>query len=191
VSDPSVRLFFGLGVPRHLLDALQAAVAPIREEVRGARWIDPENQHITIKFLGRTPEELVGQVVDAARGVSAELAAWTTALTHLGAFPNPRRARVLWAGLDDEDGEMAALAQSVDRATDPLGFESETRAFTPHLTLARIKVPGPLPDLPEVEEAVRERFPIDELRLYRSHLSPRGARYEILERIPFGGANGS
>jgi 2'-5' RNA ligase len=191
MSDPNVRLFFGIGLPREVLSALQAAVAPIKEELRGARWVDPANQHVTIKFLGRTPSDLVGRVVDAARSAAADHPPWTSEVTHLGAFPSLRRARVLWVGLDDEGGAMATLAGAVDRLTEPLGFEPEKREFTPHLTMARFRSPGPLPDLPELVGDAREPFAVDELRLYRSHLSPRGARYEVLEHVRLGGVEGS
>ena len=191
MSETSVRLFLGIGIPDDRLEALQRSVASIRDGLRGARWVAIENQHITIKFLGWTDELLVDRVVEAAGAAAFGLPAWTTALTHLGAFPTLRRARVLWAALDDRDNAMAALAADIDERTESLGFVPEKRAFTPHLTIARFKVPGPLPTLPDLEGAAREPFAVDELRLYRSHLSPRGARYEILERLPLGGIDGS
>jgi 2'-5' RNA ligase len=191
MSDPSVRLFLGIGIPEGRLEALGRSVAPIRDELRGARWVAIENQHVTIKFLGRTAADIVDGVVEAARAAASDHPRWTTELTHLGAFPNLRRARVLWAALDDAEGAMTGLAARVDERTEPLGFEPEKRAFTPHLTIARFKVPGPLPALPEREGAALEPFGVDELRMYRSHLSPRGARYEILERLPLGGGDGT
>ena len=191
MSDQSVRLFLGIGIPEDRLEALGRSIAPVRDELRGARWVAVENQHVTIKFLGRTAATLVDEVVRAARAAASGHETWTTALSHLGAFPNLRRARVLWAALDDDEGAMAGLAARVDERTEPLGFESEKRTFTPHLTIARFKVPGPLPALPQLEGAAQEPFAVDELRLYQSHLSPRGARYEILERFPLGGDDGT
>ena len=97
------------------------------------------------------------------------------------------RARVLWVGLDDPAGLLAALARDLEAALVPLGFEAEPRAFTPHLTLARFKPPasvaGVLSDEPRV---TAPSFEVGHLALYRSHLHPKGARYEVLATIPLG-----
>jgi RNA 2',3'-cyclic 3'-phosphodiesterase len=187
MSEPSLRLFLGVGVPDLQLRALEAATEGLRRDVGGARWVARENQHVTIKFLGWTPPPVLDAVLAAARAAVAGLGPWRTSLTHLGAFPSARRARVLWAALEDPDATMAALAGAVDKLTEPLGFVAEKRAYTPHLTLARLRPPARLPELPELSAPVCAPFTVDDLRLYRSHLSPRGARYEVLERISFGG----
>jgi 2'-5' RNA ligase len=187
MSDPSLRLFVGVGLPEPQLTAVDDSVARLKKKLATARWVSVPNQHVTLKFLGWVPGQLAGQVVDAARAAAADRRAWTTELTHLGAFPSTRRARVLWVGVDDPDGAMTSLAAALDQAVEPLGFEPEERPFTPHLTLARLKVPGRLPELPDLGDLARRPFRIDELRIYRSHLSPRGARYEIFEHLSLGG----
>jgi RNA 2',3'-cyclic 3'-phosphodiesterase len=187
MSDASLRLFVGVGVPELQLTAVDKSVTPVKAKLATARWVSVPNQHVTMKFLGWVPGQLAREVVDAARTAATGRTPWTTELTHLGAFPSTRRARVLWVGLDDRQGAMSSLAAAIDEAVEPLGFEPEKRAFTPHLTLARLKVPGRIPDLGDLVDEARRPFRIDELRIYRSHLSPRGARYEIVERLLLGG----
>jgi 2'-5' RNA ligase len=108
-------------------------------------------------------------------------------LTELGAFPTERRARVLWVGLDDPAGLLSSLATATDEALSPLGFERESRAFSAHLTLARLKRPASVSALmDEPFDAGTPPFIVDHLALYRSYVHPQGARYEVLERYPLG-----
>ena len=189
MSSDRLRLFIAADLPSSLLEKLDEAVAPLRSrpELETARWTRPANQHVTLKFLGWVGPGAVDQIVAAASSVAASHTPATITLTGLGVFPSERRARVLWVGLDDPTGVLAALASDLDAALGPLGFEPEKRAFTPHLTLARFKPPasvaGVLFERPEVAEPA---FRLDHLALYRSHLHPKGARYEALGTIPLG-----
>jgi 2'-5' RNA ligase len=107
-------------------------------------------------------------------------------LDGLGVFPRPTKARVFWVGLEDEGG-LAAIASALDRELER-DFPPEKRAFTAHLTVARLDPPSPV-DPEELERSTVEASPfrVGELVLYRSHLSPKGARYEPLARFPLRG----
>ena len=95
---------------------------------------------------------------------------------------------MIWAGIEDEAELLARIAAGLDEALAPLGFAPEKRAFTPHLTLARLKSPGDArPFLDEVSFS-SHAWPVSEFHLYRSHLSPKGARYEILDTHVLGDA---
>jgi 2'-5' RNA ligase len=144
---------------------------------------------VTLKFLGKTWPRLLEAVAEAAEAVARDSPSFESALTEIGAFPSERRARVVWAGLADPQERFARM---VTRLDDLLGeyFVPETREHTPHLTVARL---SPSRDLSEfasgmVGTAVASRsFAVDELVLYRSHLSPKGATYEVLGRWALGG----
>jgi len=183
-----LRLFVAVDVPEEVKDNLRSATARFRDRIPGARWTNTDAWHVTVKFLGTTWPRLVEEVRATVGAVAGEQGRFETALTDLGAFPSPTRARVLWAGLADEDGRFAELAASLDRALEE-HFDPEQRAFTPHLTLARLVPPRNLrefvPDLVGTNVA-SERFAAAALVLYRSHLSPAGARYEPLLVAPFG-----
>jgi 2'-5' RNA ligase len=118
---------------------------------------------------------------------ASEATAFTSALTEIGVFASPARTRVVWAGLIDPKNRFATIAQRLDALMEDF-FVPEKRELTPHLTLARINPPRDIrefaPELPGLSLASRE-FPVEDLVLYRSHLSPRGATYEALERFPF------
>jgi 2'-5' RNA ligase len=161
------------------------AVGPLRPRLPTARWVPTTNQHLTLKFLGSTWPRLVEWVVTSVGGVAAAHRPFEAGVGGLGAFPNPRRARVLWAGLDDRGSAFARLAAGLDEAL-AREFKPEARAFTPHLTLARFDPPVDVGDLPGTLGLDRERFLVDRLVLYRSHLRRPAPVYEVLETFPLG-----
>ena len=182
---PSIRLFVAVSIPDRHLERIDAEIAPFRDKVVNARWIDIENQHVTLKFLGSTPEDRLADVERVCSMVATSNAPAEVSLTGTGAFPSERRVRVLWVGLDDPEGLLTRLAGDLEQAFEPLGYASEARAFTPHLTLCRFKIPVPLKaGLPTVDVSDLGSFPIDRLELYRSYLSPKGARYERIGEFP-------
>ena len=195
MSDPAERqpvkqrLFFAVDVPRTLLDEIWESVAPLRKQWPEGRWAPVESQHVTLKFLGWATEDGLDDICSVGREVAERHRQSSLALDGLGSFPSARRVRVLWVGLDDPDGLLAGLAMDLDRGLAGLGFEPEERPYTPHLTLARFKTPRRGEGLPPLEPAPGG-FDVDRIVLYRSHLSPRGPRYEPLARFPLGGPEG-
>ena len=179
-----VRLFAAVRVPDEQLEVVDDATRPLRERLAGARWTAREQRHVTVKFVGYLDAEHVDDARAAVAACALRHRAAQVRLSDLGAFPTPRRARVLWAGLDDPTNVLARLAADLDDAFRPLGVEPERRSFTPHLTLARFREPARLDGLPPLPAAELPPFPVAEVELFRSHLSPRGARYESLDRLP-------
>jgi 2'-5' RNA ligase len=184
-----LRLFVAVDVPDAVKAHLTNAIGPFRDRIPGARWTRPSGWHVTLKFLGATWPRLVDEVTRAVAEAAKESKAFDTELTGVGVFPSLRRARVVWAGLDDREGRFARLVESLDGLLEE-HFVPEKRAFTPHLTLARLNPPRALdefaPDLPGLPMRP-DRFEVDRLVLYRSHLSPKGATYEPLSLHPLGG----
>lgn len=178
----SLRLFLAAPVPPDQLEWLGRETAALRERWPSARWAPPGNQHVTLKFLGSTPPDRLDAVITASRSAAAaQQPAWLR-LAALGVFPHLRRARVLWAGLEDPARTLTRLAADLDAALEPLGYRSEARPYKPHLTLARFRTPVRIEDLPPLP-GPPEAFPLQAIGLWRSHLSPRGARYELLEEL--------
>jgi 2'-5' RNA ligase len=186
MSVQRIRLFVAAPIPDEHLERIAEQVAPLRSELTGARWTKPESQHVTLKFLGPTPSDRFDEVVETVGSAAKAHGPGSVTLGSVGSFPSERRTRVLWIGLEDPDGLLPAIAADLDRGFEPLGFPAEQRAFTPHLTLARFRTPVRLDQLPQVEVADLPPIEVDHLRLYRSHLSPKGASYELLERFPLG-----
>lgn len=185
MEPASLRLFVAVPVPRPHLERVDEAIASFREKAVNARWIGLENQHVTLKFLGSTPGDRLGDIERVCAMVAASHAPAPIALTGIGAFPSSSRVRVLWVGIDDPQKLLSGLASDLDQAFEPLGFQAEGRSFTPHLTLCRFKIPVPLRSgLPSLDLEGLDPFPIARLELFRSHLSPKGATYECIAGFP-------
>ena len=180
-----LRLFVAVDVPQGVRSRLDAAIAPIRAGLRG-KWVPSQNWHVTMKFLGSTYPRLVDWVAETVAEVASANQPIHSSLTGLGAFPNERRARVLWAGLDDPGARLAAIAASLDDALSR-EFKVEKRAFTAHLTVARFDPPVRLGDRLGAADVTSDPFPVDRLVLYRSHLQRPAPRYEPVGEFPLGG----
>ena len=184
----ALRLFLAVDVPKDVKESLARTIAPLVDRLPPARWTNQEGWHVTLKFLGATWPRLLSQVQQAARAAAGASEAFQTSLAEVGSFPTSSRARVLWAGLTDPEGRFDRLVKALDRELAD-HFVAEKRAFTPHLTLARINPPVDLrkvaPELVGMPLHARP-FAVERLVLYQSHLSPRGARYEALHEFELG-----
>lgn len=179
-----LRLFAAVEVPEDVRAGLAEAVVPLRERFPKARWVPAQNQHVTVKFLGSTYPRLVEWVTDMVSKVAGGHGVIRTHVEGLGAFPNNRKARVLWAGLDDVERRLERLAASLDEAV-AKEFAPEKRAFTPHLTVARFDPPVGLEPLEVAYESAP--FGIDRIVLFRSHLRRPAPVYEPIGIFPLTG----
>jgi len=177
-----MRLFVALDIPETVRDSLTRLSRQLRETCPTARWVSIEGAHVTLKFIGETPAERVEQIRSALGGVPAT-GPIELRFAGLGFFPDARRPRAFWAGVE-AGAELRALATSVETQLEPLGLPRETRAFHPHITLARFKLPGGLDPLRAAVEklGVPEfgRHLAREFHLYQSVLKPKGAEYTRL-----------
>jgi len=184
-----IRLFVAVDVPEEVKTELEALLAPFADRIPGGRWTKRSGWHVTLKFLGSTWPRLVEEIKAAVEKTAGETAPFETALTQIGAFPSTRRARVLWAGLSDADGRFAGMVKRLDDLLEDY-FMAEERDYTPHLTVARLTPPRALDEFASELAGMAvpsPAFAVEELVLYRSHLSPKGATYEPLGRWPLGG----
>jgi 2'-5' RNA ligase len=182
-EDKPLRLFVAVEIPETVKDAIEEVFAPWRERFPEVRWAPRENWHVTLKFLGRTWPSLADWVPKQVEGAAGDVEPFRTRATGVGGFPSPAEARVLWAGLEDEDARMSGLAASIEGELLEQ-FPVEKRAFHPHLTVGRSDPPVKLP--PEFAETplLTEDWEVDHVVLFRSHLRRPAPRYEPLARFP-------
>jgi RNA 2',3'-cyclic 3'-phosphodiesterase len=140
-----VRLFVALEIPAAVRDHLAAVIAELREvdsapSRNRAKWVPPENLHVTLKFIGQIEDAKLDAIRAALTAVGSGSAV-DVSFRGLGFFPNEKRPRVFWAGMK-ASANLAVLAGDIDKRLEPLGVPRETREFTPHLTLARFDPPG-------------------------------------------------
>ena len=184
----TVRAFVAIEPPAGLRDAL-AGVPAAASLPPGAsvRWTPPENLHLTLRFLGDTPEEQLAPLADTLDAIAAGAPPFELEPGGAGAYPEERNARVLWVGLVDADRKLRRLRNQVEAAVRGLGWKREGRPFQPHLTLARLRRPVRLPAGGWLEAVPRCRFAVKEVALIRSTLKPAGAVYDVLHRASLAG----
>jgi 2'-5' RNA ligase len=180
-----MRLFTGIAIPESVLHSLERLVEHLRPTAH-LKWSPIYNFHVTTKFIGEWPP----QRLEELKRVLAEIPPTgpiPIRIEGLGWFPNPHNPRVFWAGIQAPPA-LAGLAHATDQALSLLGITAETRAFSPHLTLARIKEPVPLV---QIRRAVAEltsvdfgEFTAESFHLYLSEPGPSGSLYTSLAEYP-------
>lgn len=179
-----MRLFTGLDLPPEVVRSLDALIERLRPTAR-ISWSPAANLHITTKFIGEWPEEKLDGLTSAL-GALPSRPALEAHIRGVGFFPNPHAPRNFWCGIDAPG--LAGLAGDTDHATALLGIPSEKRAYSPHLTLARIKERLDLRALREAIAAAGPldfgRFPVSRFFLYQSQLRPSGSVYTKLAEFP-------
>ena len=178
-----MRLFVGLVPPSAALDDLDAACAPFRLARHDLRWTGRELWHLTLAFLGEVSEESLTRLVPWLEQAAGRQRPFTLSVAGGGAFSNPARAHVLWSGLSGDSGALAELAATVAAAAREAGVAppDSYRGFTPHLTLARCRVPVDAREIvSRLDSYQGPAWTVEEICLIRSTLNGR-PRYQMLE----------
>jgi 2'-5' RNA ligase len=168
-----IRLFVALALPA----ALKAQLALLAGGIPGARWVPPENYHLTLRFIGEVESWRAQEVDDALAGIRAP--GFELSLRGLGTFEKGGRISALWVGAEKNEG-LAFLQAKVETALQRAGFEPERRRFAPHVTLARTEraAPEKLIGFVQAHNLFRAPpVPVEHFTLYSSHLGKEQALY--------------
>jgi 2'-5' RNA ligase len=187
MSD-TIRTFVAIHLPQAVIAYLgQYQTEAAAQLPDGAvRWVKPKNIHLTLHFLGDTPQSKIADVIRMMALSAESHPQFDLSLSKTGCFPNARRPRVFWVGFAGAVGSAEKLKQSLDTHLQPLGWEPEKRRFTPHLTLGYIKdrrkLRGvPLPIDVELDPLI---IPVTAFHLMRSDLSSSRPIYTVLHTCP-------
>jgi 2'-5' RNA ligase len=174
------------GEIRTVLEDIQNRLKTFHADVK---WVEPQNIHLTLKFLGDVKSKDIPLLTETLTAALKGTTPIPTELAELGAFPDLRRPRVLWAGLKDEDGRIAQLAAAIEEVLGKIGYKKEPRDFKAHVTLGRMRSLKNI--APLVKELQEYRFPrtfpqvIAGITLFKSTLTSSGPLYEILKKFDF------
>lgn len=176
-----IRSFIALPLPQEVQSAIDEISRQLASQSQGVKWVKPENIHLTLRFLGDTDPEKVPALSAGLDQIAAQQVPFCLRLGQCGAFPNLRRARVLWVGLEEEGENLHRLRHAVEELAHSLGWEQETQEFKPHLTLGRVREGGSIsqeiPAIPPLE------FQADKIEFIESCLKPEGPQYLTLHQV--------
>lgn len=178
-----LRLFVAVEISEDARRAVKALVSEYVTLASGIRWVRPVSLHLTLKFLGEVEDHRVPELKIALENSTNGLSPFQYVLSGLGAFPDFRRARVLWVGVQDTSGLLIRLQENVERQFARIGFPREKREFHPHLTIARVKDSrkiAPVVAKFQDQEFGSYQVKVDRVLLMKSDLQPTGAKYTPL-----------
>ncbi len=182
------RSFIAVELSTEIAGGVRRIQAGLRERTTGVSWVRPEGIHLTLKFLGDVDPDRVGEIAGKAEEAIKTIGAFSIGIKGCGAFPNPRNPRVIWIGVDDPSGDVKRLQARVEQGMEEIGFAPEGRAYTPHLTVGRLRSGKGKGEIAQALEAMKGcdlgTMEVREVCLFRSQLKPTGAEYTKLKVMP-------
>jgi 2'-5' RNA ligase len=169
---------------RHLSETIRRMAAALPR----IKWVNPSGIHLTLAFLGELDDDQLAKAVRASDLAAQQISPFRYRLAQLGTFGSPRQPRVVWAGVDEPTGKLTRLHRLLSRELEQRDFEVETRPFSPHLTLARVKEPLSSTELQTLQRLLTDSqlnapspyYHAQHVCVMKSELSRSGARYTQL-----------
>ncbi len=187
-----MRSFVAVGLPGEIQQAIASATATLQQLLPKplVRWVRQENVHLTLKFLGDVSPANLDLLAEALKLEFSQHEPFELSAGGIGAFPNSRKARVLWVGLS-APSDLTALQHCVEGVANRLGFPSEERPFSAHLTIGRVGQGASPSDLLKIRSALEGckigslgSMRVEAIQIYKSDLNPDGSVYTPLYKIP-------
>ena len=181
-----MRLFIATSFPETATCEINKRLAAVRSRLPSASWVKPESQHLTFAFLGEQDEKIVDKLAPTLEERLRAIRRFDATIHGCGFFPNPRHARVGWAGLDPE-APFVQIAEVVRDVVTKSGVDLDRGDFRPHLTLMRIRDRWPPASIDMFGKTLRDfqspPFAVDTVTIYSSRLNPAGAVHTPLRRF--------
>lgn len=190
----TARVFVAVHLPDSQRASLEATIAELKEQgVSKVRWARPEGLHLTLKFLGDIPASQLQAIMVSMGRTAKESSPFHLALDTLGVFPNPKRPRVLWCGVEGDMAHLSQLQERMEAGLEALGYAREGRPFAPHVTLGRMREGDRPPDVALLQRALgncaprlHESWLVEDVCLMRTTSMPGGSRYDVIETVKLG-----
>ncbi len=187
MTPNTLRTFIAIELESPIQETLKKIQDHLRKSGAEVKWVNLENIHLTLKFLGDVSEEKIDSLVKNLKEVLLDRPDFTFDLTHLGAFPKPENPKIIWAGITVGKEEIAKIVSILEDRLHSIGFEKETRDFAPHVTLGRLHSSINRFALSELiknyffPQAMNQNA--KQIILFKSTLTSSGPVYEPLEKF--------
>lgn len=188
-----LRLFWAVNLPHSLKQKLFGIQSRLREVPADVKWVEQQNFHLTVKFLGDVNPSKTNEIIKSVREAVSGLGDFELEIAGLGFFPNSQRPKVIWAGVHGEVRKFQELYYRVEKSMDFIGHPSDSKRFSPHLTLGRLRSAQGSFELvqkaqvTEKETDVISKVKVDTIELMESQLTRKGPMYTVLETLKLAG----
>jgi 2'-5' RNA ligase len=189
-----IRCFIAIELPEEIKAALSRLQAQLKSGAQSSvKWVNPYSIHLTLKFLGNVNADMMSQITEAIAEAARGVSPLHLEIKGLGVFPNLRRVQVVWVGISGDLEKLLQLQKGIESRLAELGFTPEGRAFTPHLTLARVREQASAEERQKLGELIASTkfeaeytFPVEAVSLIRSQLTREGAIYSKISSVELG-----
>jgi len=180
-----VRSFVAIELP----DEVKSAIAQLQNQLKSGgqfpvKWVDPYSIHLTLKFLGNISKDVIEEITRAVEEAAGGVSPFHLEIKGLGVFPNLKKVQVAWVGVSGDLDQLSGLQKRIESNLSPLGFAPESRPFTPHLTLGRLRDRASLHERQSFGQLIVGTrfesvfsFGVDAINLMRSQLTSEGPIY--------------
>jgi len=185
-----LRCFIAIDIPDPIKGDIGELIEILKKCDTDVKWVAQENIHLTLKFLGKTPEDLLPRIGDSLLNIVLSFEPFYIKIYGMGVFPSRKHPRVVWVGVKDSE-ILKRLQSNIEESMAQLGYQREGRDFHSHLTVGRVRSPKGITNLIEELDTFKEKdfgsIMVEDVKLMQSELRPSGARYSCLRKIPLGG----
>jgi 2'-5' RNA ligase len=189
IFDTYLRCFIALDISEQIRRDFSDIIDRLKKHKADVKWVPVDNIHLTLKFLGNTPENVISKIRDCLFNVVLSYNPFYIRIYTTGVFPNRKYPRVIWVGVGDSE-ILKKLYIDIENSMVSLGFKKEKRTFTPHLTIGRVRSQKGIINLVDELDSYKEKdfgnIHVKTIKLMKSELNPQGAIYSCLYEIPLG-----
>ena len=186
------RTFIALELNEALQRHLSGIIRQMASALPNLRWVDPLSIHLTLAFLGELSDEQLAKAMDATGAAAQSVVAFDYCLAHVGVFGSQRHPRVIWVGIEEPSGALLRLHRVLKHELEQRGFDVDTRTFSPHLTLSRVKAPLKPEEVQTLQRFLDDKgrfvaspvYQVSHVNVMKSELSRAGAKYACLKAYP-------
>lgn len=182
-----IRAFIAIKIPEDIIQQIVGVQDVLKRSGVSVKWVEPQNIHLTLKFLGDIVESQIGGIVQVIQESTEEIDPFQISISHVGAFPNLRYPRVIWVGVQDVQKVLQKFQHRLEQGLTTLGFVIEEGIFKPHITIGRIKSQKGKGNLLRIVETLVNTqlgiVQVNSIHLIQSSLKPTGPEYTVLHTI--------
>lgn len=183
----SVRSFIAIELTKEFKDKLSKIQDELRKSNADVKWVEPENIHLTLRFLGNVEEKKLEDIKRILERVSEKHPRFSMELSGTGCFPKMSLPRVIWIGIEKGKEELSKIFLELEDELENIGFKREKRGFSAHITIGRVRTPlnriRLVEEIKKTSSLPKLNSPVNKITLFKSTLTPKGPIYEILHEV--------